>query len=86
MDNSLTVPIIKNGKVNSCFIRANSHILRKYNEKFDGMLNDDIKLARLQKAWMKEFSCSLVLDGTTPSHLEFNSRSDKFLFFLNFGV
>ena len=86
MNDSLIVPIIKNQRINSCFIRANSHILKKYDEKFIGMMDNDTKLRLLQEAWKQEFSCNLILDGTTPSFLEFDSRSDKFLFFLNFGV
>ena len=86
MNDSLSVSIIKNNKIDGCFIKANSHILKKYNEKFSGMLDTHTKLKRLQEAWKQEFRCNLVLDGITPTHLEFFSKSDKFLFFLNFSV
>jgi len=79
------VLIISNNKVNSAFIKANSHLLKKYSSEFDAISDYDSKLKKLQEIWILEFSSNLVLDNNVPVSIEFLDKSRKFLFFLTFG-
>jgi hypothetical protein len=85
MEESTHILLIKDGKVNPSFIRANSYLLKKYKDRFNSNIDYDQKLSLLCGIWQEEFSAKLILNGTTPTILEFPSDSQKFLFLLNYG-
>jgi hypothetical protein len=82
---SYAISVIKDKKVNSMFVKANSFVLKKHSSKFNNHTSQDLKIKILKQLWKDELSADLVFDGCTPVEIYFSNKSHMLLFELNFG-
>lgn len=85
MDDALLIPLIKNNKINSTFVKANSYILKKYKSEFNEIVSFELKIELLKKFWEDEFAADLIIENITPTAIRFSNKSRMLLFSLNFG-
>ena len=58
MDNYLTIS--ENGKINTAFFKANSHLIRKHKNKLSNLGSDLEKSTLLETLWSKEFKARVI--------------------------
>lgn len=80
-----SISVIKDEKVNSMFVKANSFVLKKHSSKFNNHTSQDLKVELLKQLWNEEFSANLVFENLTPVEIQFSKQSHMLLFELNFS-
>jgi hypothetical protein len=80
----LTIPIITDTKINSIFLKANSYVLKKHNDRFNNIKNYEEKLNLLKSLWGTEFFADLITDNETPISIQFHNENSMTLFFFKF--
>jgi hypothetical protein len=81
------VPILIENSVNPIFIKANSIILKKFEESLSSIPTVKLKKEKFQTLWETEYSACLLEDENLKiyNYISFKNDQDKTLFLLRCG-
>jgi hypothetical protein len=81
------VPILIENSVNPIFIKANSMLLKKFEESLKSVSTVKLKKEKFQELWETEYSACLLEDKTLKIYnfISFKNDQDKTLFLLKCG-